>query len=619
MSAEGPTDSKLGTGLIILLVVTMALHALGTVRLIGTASLIDGAPLASYDWSHHSANAWTARKLWDESSRLSGFVPSSMGGYPFGTADSVSNRLGEIATAWLPIPSAPQAFALIVLLLLVLAPLWPAVAAHRLGARGAEIVGAALLGVALVWRAVDGPRPFLELGLYGYLHGLALAPAAITLALASARVSSAVAAAAATLIMLGWLSHVLFPILVAPGILAGALALARTPSPTRGWVAPLAAASLGAVAASPFWYPLIRFRDHLRLGTPRFLQDGLGAVFGELASLFALVWLLGAVGLVVVVRSGRGPHAVALAIGTMTLLGLSVSTAPAVAALQPERFVDGVTWLLAPAAPIGVAALARSVGRAILPVAAAILLLVPSLETMVGQAFGLREPLIAWNQARGDERLSWDVTALPSAVARATPGDSRILIEESSTWSTERATIWGPILLPALLPHLVEREVIGGPLPDSRLREAHAGFIDGFLFGRRVQDWAPSELEGELDQWNIAAVVAWSPEAISALERLPRLGRPEMVGRFALFVMAEPRRCFALPDPSGACPADASARPGRIVVTPHRPGEIVLAWHWNERLAGEDEATLGRALVGDDPVGLIAVQSSGRAFEIRQR
>jgi hypothetical protein len=419
--------------------------------------------------------------------------------------------------------------------------------------------------------------------------------------------------------MLGWLSHVLFPLLVAPGILAGTLALARTGNAPRRVLAPLAVAALGAAAACPFWYPLVRYRDHVRLGTPRFLQDGLGALFGELSSLFALGWLLGVAGLVVAARAGRAPQAIALGFGTMTLLGLSLSTAPAVAALQPERFVDGISWLLAPAAPIGVAALARSVRRPLLPVAAAALIVVPSLGTMVGQLLGLREPLIAWTKGRGDERLAWDVTALPSTLVRSAPLDSRVLVEESSTWSTDRATIWGPVLLPALLPHLLDREVIGGPLPDSRLLEARTGFLDGVLFGRRVQEWPPTELEAQLDLWNIGVVVAWSPDAVAGLRRLPRLGPPQTVGRFALFAITAPRRCFALTDPSGACPADAKARPGRIVVTPTRAGEIVLAWHWNEYLDGGPEATVGRGLIADDPVGLIAVESTGRTFEIHQR
>lgn len=595
-----------------------AVHTAGIARLLGKGPLLDGAALASIDWSHHTANAWTARLLWSETRRLAGFCPSSVAGYPFGTADSVSNRLGELLTALVPISPPAQAFAIVVLVLLGIAPLAPATASKLLGCSPREVLATLVIAIALIWRSVDPPRAWLELGLYGFLLALALAPLAVAASL-TAHHSWARAGLATVTIAFGWTAHLLFPVLIAPGILVGLATRARLQRriPLRAIVA----VGGGAVLAWPMWQPLVTYREHIRLGPQHFHLDGRGAVITEVTSLFAAIWVLGAWGLGRQWREHRSVGALGLGIGAGTLLLVCLLSPPLFGQLQPARFVDAVTILLAPGVAAGTSALAQAVPRRWwLAWLATTLLVAHPLGNLIQQLFGIREPLLAWNEASPDPRIDADVATLPALIRRELPARTRALIEEGSTWVPERPLVWGPMLLPALLPHLIGSEVIGGPLPDSRLREARVGFLDGVLFGEPIETWTPARFERLLEVWNVGLVVAWSPQSTAALLQQPAVEVMTSHRRFTTFRVRAPRDCFALAQPGWSCPALARAVPGRIRVWPKKTGEIVLAWHWNEGLEASS-GTVRRHPHEDDLVGLIAldVPATGTEIEIIQR
>lgn len=589
-----------------------ALHTAAVARLVGYGPLLHGAALASVDWSHHTANAWTARTMWLGTGRLAGFCPSSMGGYVFGTADSVSNRLGELLTAVLPISPPTQAFAFVVLGLLALAPLAAAAASNQLGCSPRETVATLVIAIALIWRAADSARAWLDFGLYGFLFALAMAPLAVAASLA-AQHSWARAVLAAVTTALGWTAHLLFPVLIAPGILFGLAA--ATQGQRRLPLRAILAVVSGAALAWPIWQPLAAFRHHLRLAPQHFHVDARAAVGHEVASLFAAIWLLGALGLWRVWRTRRSYAALGLGAGAGALLLACVLSPPAFAQLQPARLVDAVSFLLAPGVAVGTATLARSIPRPWLAWLATGLLVAHPLGNLCQQLVGLRTPLLAWSESFPDPRIDADVAALPALIRREVPPDTRVLIEEGPTWPPGRPLIWGPILFPALLPHLIGMEVVGGPLPDSRLREAHVGFLDGVLFGQPVETLTTAQFEQLLDVWNIGLVVAWSRQSTAALAEQPALlGTTHR--RFTLFRVRAPRGCFALAQPGLPCPAVARAAPGSIRVQPKKSGEIVLAWHWNEGLEASS-GTLRPYPLDGDPLGLIALDAPVADAEIK--
>lgn len=537
---------------------TLAVHAAGVLALIGSATLVDGRPLAQLDWALHGENARTSRELWRSTGRIDGWSERLMGGYPHGTADSVSNRYGELATALLPIEPAPRAFGWAVALLLIAVPLGPAIAARALGGGRAAVLGALVLAIALVWRTVDGPRAYLQLGLYGHLAALTIAPAAIALALvAGLRRSVGAGVAAIATIALGWSCHLLFPLAIVPGLLVGAAVLGRGEAAGRRWIAgswALLAAACGAALASPLWAAAWQARSHLDTLDSAFHQRGLAALWGETRSLWILLWCVGAWELLRLVRPAehgamgaqrqgdrdapgeaapRQAVALGLAVAAACLLLLAVlgPFAQPTARLQPVRFLDGVGFLLGGPAALGVVGLARRRRLVLVPVG---LFLVVPLAPLAAQISGLAEPLVAWDESDPDPRIQGDLLPLVEALRNPSLPPGRLMIEENAA-APGRGMIWGDVLLPVLLPRLIARDTTARGIPDTRLVEGRIAFVDGVAFGRPLGEWSDAELEAKLERWRVGVIVAWSGQSIDDLSRRAGIDPVRRVGRFSIY------------------------------------------------------------------------------------
>lgn len=170
-----------------------------------------------------------------------------------------------------------------------------------------------------------------------------------------------------------------------------------------------------------------------------------------------------------------------------------------------------------------------------------------------------------------------------------------------------------------LLPLLTGLEVIGGPYLYTHQKTNFTQAGDGWLWGLEGPTaWDPVRFEKFARWYDLAWLVAWSPEARAFCHR-----HPELVNVVATFGPSHApllvARLNRAPHPAIVGQATVTARPGRIEVENARPegGELVLRYHWVPGLVTDPPTRLDEYPIDLDPVGLIRIHDPPPRFTIR--
>jgi hypothetical protein len=164
--------------------------------------------------------------------------------------------------------------------------------------------------------------------------------------------------------------------------------------------------------------------------------------------------------------------------------------------------------------------------------------------------------------------------------------------------------MWGDGHLLALLPRKIGREVIGGPMEESRMAHHFVDFNHARFLDRTLSEYEDDELRERLAFLNVGTVVAWSDEAIADLEKRPFLDEEASFGRYRVFGV---RRLPAWISGHPAVTMEASV--DRIAVRDAPPGPIVLPYHWDPGWVADPPLSLFRAERLGDPVGFVGVRN----------
>jgi len=606
--------SRPGAALVALLGLVLAQGAFA-VRLVGTGPLLRGEWIVQDDYGLHLANAMAARRLLWESGRLWGYHPGLMAGHPVGTLDSASNKLGEAVVALAAFAPPAQAFAWFLLVLFLLPPLCGWAGARLLERPHHEAVLASGLTMLLFDALREGPHPYLYFGMYAHATLLYLAPLCLALflrGLADPRMRWTLLSAAGLALAVNL--HALALAFVLPGMAVGLLVSLRRDARRGAHLLHAAVVVALAAAWNAHWIaPLLAAEPTAEEFVVPHFGDTIWALLELARGSHGALWLLGFAGLWL--RRGelgaRSTAALAAQAALLLVLGGAGGWLPGARLLQPARLLDAAGFLLiVPALALLPLASAEARGRRALAVVLLVVVAWPPVIAWSRVVRGDGGRLLTWESGAG-ERLPDDVRALVRRLAEVTSSDARIMLEDSDHDAYRHR--FGYTHLPALLPFLLERELIGGPVQESRVPQHFADFSAGRAFGRPLGAFDDAALGRRLAVYNVGWVVAWSDPAVADLAGRPMLEALGRVGPYALFGVQGPRG-FAVGQPGVRVDADFD----RIRVTAAPPGRTVLAYHWLAGMHTEPPLPIrGVALLEDGPP-LVEVENGAVAdFVVR--
>jgi hypothetical protein len=586
-------------------------HVVASTFAIAPASLRTGEPFYTDDHALHFARAAVIADQLPRTGRLWAYDPGTLAGYPLGaTVFDLDNAGTAVAMALLPLPR-PLAYKLVVLMGLLAAPLVMFAAARRFGCDDAEALGAAAAAT------VVGATAFtLRLGMFAnftvaYLAVLVVALAAAHLRAPTRRSFLALVAAGTV----GLLVHVFLGVLV---LLPCALLVAGeawgAPRRTCGQAAAVTAALV--VLASPWLVPTLRFAPLLGWDYPHhFFQTGpLATAWRPLTVLGGWpIFLLAAGGIGIGIWARRAPKAVVVAYGTWVLALLACtlqgSRLPFIWRLEPLHMMVPLSFALCPLAATGLVAVLRALPAPRL-VAVAPLAFLPHLIVTLVRLAPL-PPVSAALPPEGQAFVAWlrDVSD---------PG-ARLLVEDRRHLERPRLDRDVPdhpyfgSHLPALLPALTGRQVLGGPYPEMPIRPHRADLTSGVLLGTPLADWSTERLAAALARYNVGTVVVWSSPARARLAAAPEV--VTAAGEQGVFHAFRTRQA-----PSFLLQGTGTvrARPNALEVADASPGGVVLKYHWYPGLCSDPPLAVRPYDAPDLAMPFIAVDNADtRAFTIR--
>ncbi len=306
-------------------------------------------------------------------------------------------------------------------------------------------------------------------------------------------------------------------------------------------------------------------------------------------------------------RVARGLLLGALALGLFAAVG---AVFPAVAGLQPNRFLPVVYVLLSIPAAIGTAAAFGRWRRGNRPVVRTAAFATTGIMLLAG-LYGIREVSheLSYDnsphygepppEVKGiGETTQWIETWLRSN----TDPSARILFETSPGRHTDDAHVAG------YLAQQTGREFIGGPYPYSQF----ANFWDHTVFRRPIDSYSPEAFREYLRTYNVGWIVAYTDRSRAFLDRLTYVAPEQREGSIGTYRVDLPHDFFL--EGSGQVVARDK---GMLVLANVTGEEVVLKYHFVDGLVANPPLDLRPFQVLNDPNPFVRVVHPPPAFTLR--
>jgi hypothetical protein len=186
--------------------------------------------------------------------------------------------------------------------------------------------------------------------------------------------------------------------------------------------------------------------------------------------------------------------------------------------------------------------------------------------------------------------------------AENTTPEGRILIEDSEFDTGHQ---YYGTHLPALFPEYVKREYLCGPRPMYPIQQSYASFTAGLLFEKKVSEYSLDELKQQFNLYNVKWIVSWSEESKKVFNQFPEyLTKMKEIDKFTVYEVNRVASFFL--KGRGTIISDYNHLELRDVMP--EDGEIIIAYHWMEKLKPIPDAKMERVFVSNDPVGFIKIK-----------
>ncbi|MBV8666288.1 MAG: hypothetical protein JO269_07380 [Burkholderiaceae bacterium] len=529
------------------------IHAALLAHAFPLSELFTSRPLLYIDSPFHQYQMGVAQDLW-ASGRLVGYDPWFAAGHIGGVNYNASAKLPALLAILLPFGAA-MTYKLFVLAAGLAAPGFVIMAVRVLEMDALAGVAATLLGTLAWW--ISALHWYHTAGMVAYVAAsfAALPYVALTL-----RTVTEPPCARRFLWLglwgaLGLPLHPLFPLPVL--FVMPMLVLAHWRDVhwrSLLWV--LATVPALSLAPNLFWiWPSVHYAGWADGGmSPYQKVVDIGIVFAEAtgriegaargAHLYSMLWFCTVWALAV--RSARQWRlGVGMAGGALVLIVFAAVGAawPVFATLQPNRLSSAGYLLLVVPAGLGIAAMAemvrgRGAGTPLRYMACASLALAAAASLFFGRE--LANEVSArdtphYGRPAPEVRAAGETTTwLAEWIGRNTSPDARILFETSLGRTHDGAHIAG------YLARTTGREFIGGPYVFMH----YAGYWDGYLFGRPIAQFSPSEFNERLKLYNIGWIVAHSAVSEAYLSKIPGLHELTRHGDVIVYGLSSPSGYF---------------------------------------------------------------------------
>ncbi len=612
------SDKKVGArSVLAVLGAFIALQAFMAVMAFDTREdLFNKKPVLNVDFSSQYYWAHAARKFYDKDSRLWGYDPYFMAGYPL---DFVFNSALPVQIAGLLADDANLARVVKVCFVasLLLVPLTFYFALSQFGLAKGPALAATGLGLAYFWAGENSFLAHMGMISGAFMLHFFLVPAGLLMRFLNER-SHRPFSFLVFVVPIAFTIHKTAFVLVLPLAAIWLLFYSRRLS-TREIFMIVGVFGLAAIFNLHWLYPFAKY-FHLKIENPAttfFQGEGAFQIIKDLAAIpgvhphygIPLIRLIilatGVVGIVRLARQEHGfmpPLLVGIAfLGILSYFGGYVEP---LRHLQPYRYVTAYFYLWLPAAGFGLAAIyERCIAVKGGDIAGP---LVFGLVLFLIVAF---LPGFTWfsRVASLTTAMDKDSAELVKWVEDNTDKSARLLIEDINTWETEHGEkpLYGGARLVHLLPLLVERELVGGPLPNAFIKHHYAGFHDGKFLNQFVKNMTGPELDRAMRDYNIGWVVAWSPESRTRFGNYQAAVLERSIGPFDCFRIKREHSFFL--QGSGKVKADWN----RIYLSELEPenGKVVLSYHFADGFRTDPYEVVEAHKTGSDPVGFISIEA----------
>ena len=184
--------------------------------------------------------------------------------------------------------------------------------------------------------------------------------------------------------------------------------------------------------------------------------------------------------------------------------------------------------------------------------------------------------------------------------------DGRILIEYSEYSPEDPEPKYYRCCFPALFPEYVQREYLCGPRPIYPIKHSYASYSSGVLFEKDIETYTLKDLKKYFNAYNVKWIVCWSQKSKDFFAQLPKYITPVYeIDKFTVYEV-DRRASFFLKG-SGTVHADYN-RLELHNITPE-DGEIILSYHWMEKLKALPETKIEKIALVKDPVGFIKIKN----------
>jgi hypothetical protein len=577
----------------------------------GAEPLLHGAWPVQTDHAVYLSRAFQARDAWAATGRLHGWHPAIAAGAPTGTLFSASSRAVEIAVAVATRWQSAAVYSWTVVVLIALIPLACLLTIRRLGGDAWALALSATLAMLLVWSWILPWEPYLRYGMFGWPAALALAPLVVVgFASLLDRPSGKRFGITTIETVVAWLAHLSTPLLLGLGGV-GAVFARRRGSLRAGLLG--VALACATLVVSLFWLlPFILDLPFRVPGRSVFLSNTDRTVEKIVSHpryrLGLAVFVLGVIGTPLLARGGSRRAAVGLASagGAAAVIGSIGKHLPGGGELEPARYFDAAPFFFLSPASLLIVGLVRT-GRW-----RTLSLIIAGLAVAAFPAIGgtfqvVRgdHRVIFWSDRNPDERIPAAFHELVGffETTRGEPG--RVALEDAGP--AHKLGLYGAIHLPAILPWLIDRESIGGPIVSSRVLQHQVTLFDGHLMGRPLPEYDDLELRRFFDGYNVRWVVVWSPAARTDLATRPFLTGRNRFGPFELF-----ENRLAPGFVAGQPAARISASAGSIEVHGATQSPTRLRYHCTRTMVTVPSLPIGCVAEQGLPVPFVQVENGER-------
>jgi len=611
------SDKKLGTrSVLVVLGAFIALQAFMAVMSFDTREdLFNKKPVLNVDFTSQYYWAHAAREFYDKDSRLWGYDPYFMAGYPL---DFVFNSALPVQIAGLLADDSDLSRVVKVCFVasLLLVPLTLYFALSQFGLEKGPALAATGLGVAYFWAGENSFLAHMGMISGAFMLHFFLVPAGLLWKFLHER-SHRPFSLLVFIVPIAFTVHKTAFVLVLPLAAIWVLFYSRKLSGRELFMI-AGIFGLAAIFNLHWLYPFAKY-FHLKIENPAttfFQSEGALQIIKDLAAIpgvhphygIPLIRLIilatGVLGIVRLARKEQDlmpPLLVGIAfLGILSYFGSYVEP---LRHLQPYRYVTAYFYLWLPAAGFGLAAIyerstAIKGGDIAAPLVFAVVLFLIVAFLPGFARFSQVAPLKTAMDKDSAELVNW--------VENNTDKSARLLIEDINEWNTRpgEKPLYGGARLVHLLPLLVERELVGGPLPNAFIKHHYAGFHDGKFLKRSIKHMTGPELDRAMGDYNIGWAIAWSTESRTRFRNYEAAVLMRSIGPFDCFRIKREHSFFL--QGSGKVTAEWN----RIYLSELKPenGKVVLSYHFANGFRTDPRLVVEAYKTGSDPVGFISIE-----------